>query len=217
MLCLLVAGALLVPEALPRPFRGVSTSDLGRLERGTALDLGAALQVFLDARASNVAAVEAERERLVLRLEAVQREGMLRNGQTGLVLLLFAASAFHFLLNVRGAFHVWRATPSRIGIIEVMEPQNLAVTDEQAREHARKLVRTRAAAIHAVYPRVAYRCGYCGKRSRWARLGRIGKRTVRRRPPPDAKDLGIVLTEGWWYEGDAPIACVKCGSTDHTD
>ena len=134
-----------------------------------------------------------------------------------MVVLVFAASVLYFLLTVRGAMRLWRATPSRAGLIEVMEPQVLLVTDEQGHEHARRLLRTRAAAIHAVYPRVAFRCGYCGTRSRWARLGRIGKRTARKRPPADAKDLGIVLAEGWWFESDAPAPCVKCGSTDHTD
>lgn len=212
-LCVLTGAVLLAPEALPRPYRGMGGRDLRRVERGIVLDRNEVDERFKVARPEVVPGLEAEWARLTMRIDGLRRERTLRRGQTSAVALLFLASIVFFLTHVRSAMRVWRATPSRAGLVEVMEPQSLAVTDEQAREHARKLLRSRAAAMHAVYPRIAYRCGYCGTRARWKRLGRIGKRTLRRRPPPDAKDLGIVLAEGWWHEADPPVPCVKCGSS----
>lgn len=213
VLCLFTTAGVLAPEALPRAYRGVAVQDLRRLSRGAFLDRAELDERFAVAR-GNLAPLENERERIAIRVAELEREGMLRSAQTLLVLHLFAWSVLFFLFNVRRAMRVWRATPSRAGLIEVMETQELAATDEAARKHAQELLASRSAAIRAVYPRVAYRCGYCGTRSRWKTLGRIGKRIVRRQPPRDAKDLGIVLAKGWWYQPEGPVPCVKCGSAD---
>lgn len=101
-LLILVTGVALVagPELLlVRPYRGFERADVSRI--------GAAVEVRLApsgtaARAEDPAS---DTDRLVAGL---RRERAIRNAQTAVVLLLFAASVLFLAANIRGALRLRR-------------------------------------------------------------------------------------------------------------
>ena len=208
----LLGGGLLfaAPEAVPRNLRGLSRRDVGN-----AAAVAVAQWDEIERRLSHGKGRPGDdvtQLRTAERLHELRHEQWLRDAQTAVFLLLGVGSLGFLIAALPGAVRIRRGAPGG-GLVEVMSDETIGIAEAALDAEIAKLAASRREAIARLEP-AAHRCAYCGRRSRWKVLGRIGRRILVKRPPPGAKDLGLRLGEGWWFRAAAPDACRKCGSTD---
>ncbi|HVO31442.1 MAG TPA: hypothetical protein VMV18_11915 [bacterium] len=206
----LIAGtaAIVAPEALERPMRGLGRRDLGRAMRVDVDKYEVAVT-----RGSLEAGGMEEADRIALHLHAMRREGWIRDAQTGVLLFLTAASALFLVAAAPAAVRLRQATAPR-GHVEILEDETRVIPAEAFAAEMSRLAPTRNEAIERLRSGPRLRCGYCGRMSRWDVLGRIGRRLFVKKPPEGAKDMGIHLGEGWWHLTHPPAPCRRCGSKE---
>ena len=209
---LLLGGGLLfaAPEAAPRNLRGLSRRDVGNAAAVAIAqwdEIARRLSHGKGRPGDDVAQLRAAE-----RLHELRQEQWLRDVQTAVFLLLGVGSAGFLIAAVPGAVRIRRGAPGG-GLVEVMSDETIGIAEAALQAELAKLAANRREAIARLEP-AAHRCAYCGRRTRWKVLGRVGRRILVKRPPAGAKDLGLRLGEGWWFRAAAPEACAKCGSTD---
>lgn len=208
----LLAGVLLVagPEALPRPSRGFARADLARTMRVAITQWDEAARRLA---AGNPRTGDDELQLLSApRLREARHELWIRDGQTLVVLLMAAVSVLFAIRSAPAAIRLRRGAPGG-GEIEVMGDDSLVIGDDELPARAKELVALRREAIAKLLPK-RRRCAYCQRATRWKVLGRIGKRTLLRRPPEGAKNLRVKIGEGWWWRAAPHSPCRKCGSVE---
>ena len=208
----LLAGVLLIagPEALPRPSRGFARADLARTMRVAISQWDEAARRLA---AGNPRTGDDELQLLnAPRLREARQELWIRDGQTLAVLLMAAASVVFAIRSAPGAIR-WRRGAPGGGEIEVMADESRTIGDDELPARAKELVASRREAIAKLFPE-RRRCAYCGRTTRWKALGRIGKRTLLKRPPEGAKNLRVKIGEGWWWRAAPHSPCAKCGSIE---
>lgn len=209
----LVGGLAVIgaSEFLQRPMRAIGRNDLSRAIRVDLAGYDAASMRL--ARGAARPDDDTEQVRIASRLLEFRREAKIRDAQTAGMLALAAGSLLFVLVAAPVAVRL-RMSPTPTGTVEVLADQTVAIDPAAMAAELGRLSPTRRDAIDQLRAAPALACAYCGRRSRWGVLGRVGRRVFVKKAPPGAKDLGIRLGEGWWHRLSPPLACAKCGSLE---
>jgi hypothetical protein len=213
LLLLLVGIALIAGgELVPRPVRGFKAGDLQRTLNVVEEEID---HVETKIAVGGFKPADGETEiRLFARRRDLEREGLVRDVQTSIVVVLFLASIAFAVVTLPKAVWIRRTGHMPFGNVEVMSDEMLAVEAGSAAAMMAKLSPTRDIAVAALLAAPPLRCRYCGRPSRWAVVGRVGRRIFRKKRPEGAVELELDLGEGWWHRASPPEPCKKCGSVE---